>query len=181
MRIKDADIFRDGGSYYAVLSDDDTHHALYLQVGNYDHPEAPFYIGLTHTIGTRERKHGPFLNWADEAAWTDCLRQTLEHPATGAALHYGTRMHLELVRRLALPNVDTDVEDVVQIAISDNGGAADHENLLHAAGRYGVASYGLQDAVQRLEVRGVLRRDAPGVGESEPELYRLVECPYSRD
>src|SRR6186713_588557 len=83
------EIWRDGGSYSAVLTDGARTVALWLQVSSWRRLEDRRYTGLFQSEGSDATLKSARLSAEDEARWCQALRQVLATPPgadTGAGL-----------------------------------------------------------------------------------------------
>ena len=72
------EIWRDGGSYSAVLTDGEKTVALWLQVSSWARLEERRYTGLFQSAGSDATLKSSRVSAPDEALWCEALRQLLD-------------------------------------------------------------------------------------------------------
>ncbi|HEY6724727.1 MAG TPA: hypothetical protein VI197_11890 [Polyangiaceae bacterium] len=98
------DIWRDGGSYSAVLANGSSNIALWLQVSPWDRLEARSYAGLFLSQGSDPTLKSNRLGPDEELEWCRALRQVLDAKPGVAADQELLRELVELLEARAAPS-----------------------------------------------------------------------------
>src|SRR5688572_7285062 len=96
-RLLSCEIWRDGGSYSAVLTDGVKTVALWLQVSSWRRLEERRYTGLFQSDGSDATLKSARVSAHDEARWCQALRQVL---ATASGADAGITQLAEFVEIL---------------------------------------------------------------------------------
>ena len=102
-RVKQCDIYRDGGSYGAVLERDGRHFSLFLKVAPWDHPsERNGYLNLWVSEGELPDAQGESCTSgsAEERRWYEIIKRALTHECDDTTLERLLEFIRELENRL---------------------------------------------------------------------------------